>query len=271
MTNFAVMGSCVAGISAMFLVELGWKRINVYHALRSEHFVRYFIDREPGLPPHEEMLAMVDAAEEHRERVTGMLRDNYPDLSGDNIDGKPVDAPFLKNLIDGKIDVLLMDNWHEPNMHYVVTTDSWQREPFGMVMDLASIRQDLRHMFTGRDPLHMPEMARSWNRIVRFVREVSPHTKMFFFCSHYITSTTKPERYRTFRDFFLTFRDMTADLGIHVIPPLQIDLSLTKVPDEAHYDMNVYRALGNFVWLAYNANWPSIGTLYQMPGEVHAV
>jgi len=254
----------------LFLNERGIKTMNVADVYRSEHFVRYFIDEEPGLPSADELWSMLDISAEETVEQWNKVLELYPQTAGARLDAQQTGAPLMHNLQHENIDIILMDNWHDSNTNYTVMRDTNGEFAWGCNTHIPFFKPEYQERLYYKDVQPAAEMASNWNKIARFVREQQPYAKIFMICGHYVTSWEKKERFRLLRDFYLRFVELTRDVDINIVPPLHLPPGALKLPDEAHYDLNVYRAMAGYIYLAHVAHWPDFGRTYQLPSDVAA-
>jgi hypothetical protein len=94
----------------------------------------------------------------------------------------------------------------------------------------------------------------NWTRIIQYVRARQPKARIIFFCAHSCTSLDLPARHDHAINFFNGLQTSGAELGIDVVPPLDLPPELTRMPqDRDHFDMRVYRALAGRLFTTVQA------------------
>ena len=253
MPSAVVLGSCLTDLAAMFLMsEYKWKRPNNAAVLRSDHFVDKFIDRNGYLPSQDEFTALVRWKSGFEKDGPKWLAECYRDKVGHF--GIPAEAPGLfETLETEQIDVVLMDNLHDTHsvLLYKRSADNQPEYSLPFSMSRCENEQELTNDFYYGSPLTAAESVNNWVRIIRFVKEKKPHARIMFFCAHSCTSTDLPDRYERARSFHALLAPLAPELGITLVPPIELPPELTRMPeDRDHFDMRVYRAMAGYIMLS---------------------
>lgn len=271
MVSFVTLGSCLIGGPATYLMgEYKWKRLNNAKVDRSDLFLANFIDRTGYMPPRQEILGFATPLPEQERWFLDCLAEHYHDTIGLFACGSGY-VPLRQNLDKRNIDIVLMDNMHETATPGLMLDTPEGRSftstiPFGLC-------QNHKEIFA-RNGKHTPrltprESVENWKRIIRFFRDAAPLAEIVFACAPYCLSGDDLQRYRCARDFYLLFEDEAEELGIQLIPPLDVDLRYTKLPeDRHHFDNAIYKAMAGHIVLCHLAKLTGISQPYTLPDRV---
>jgi hypothetical protein len=256
MTTVVVMGSCLTNLACIFLMsEYKWVRPNNAAVLRSDYFVEKFIERKGYVPNEEEFRALLQWKAGHETDGPRWLIECYRDTVG-HLD-IPLERPGLfETLETQKIDVVLMDNLHETHSVLLHNRPKLGEQAYSLPFSMSRCEneKELIENFYYGSPLEAAESVENWVRIIRFVQEKQPWAQILFYCAHACTSTDLPGRHDRTRAFHALMAPRAAELGITVIPPFELPLDLTRMPeDRDHFDMRVYRAMAGHIVLCHLA------------------
>lgn len=261
MTNFAVMGSCLANMTGVFLShEYGWNRLNNATIYRSDHFLTYCVDRSKRLPPFEEIVSALEYKPEYaslQAETEARIRENYPESVGRYQMAEETNG-LLHNMNNREIDVILMDNLFDTETRLAESLPLPDIQPYEMYLPLGlfSNVEKIRSTYTVGAHLSGKTSATHWLKIIEFVRSIQPDVKIIFLAGHYCTSLENPGRYNRAFNFYKIFSRLCKGKNITIVPPLNLPPELTKMPDDfAHYDLSVYRALAGYIQLGLIGNW----------------
>ena len=271
MTVYAVMGSCLANLTGVFLMhDYRWERLNNASGLRSDHYLDYFIERTRKMPPKDTLLSMLQFEPKTEPEARQRVEENYIETCGRF--QMPGEGPGLfENLETKAFDVFLFDNLYDIARRSTIYKPRAGEDGFSLYLPLNRFANaiELRERFRYGDYLTGREAAKNWARIIEYVRQRQPQAKLFFLCGHYCTSVDQPDRYRRAVEFYLTLRELGTGLGVHVVPPLDLDIALTKAPDDFyHYDMSVYKALAGYIQANVVGKWPLLSKPPNLPDHV---
>jgi hypothetical protein len=241
--------------------EWKWKRLSAVNVSRSELFVRDFVRRAGGMPPREEIAAWARPLPAHETFFFDALDGSYPETIG-RFNCRNDCVPLAQSLESGEIDVIVMDNMLETYTSALsVETPSGERFVSVLPFNLCENADEIY----ARNHFHIPpvsaaESMASWREIISFFRAAAPRADLVFACSPLALAVDNPERYARSRDFYPLLRDEADALGVHVIPPLDVDVRFTKLPqDNSHFDNIVYRAMAGHIVLSHIAKLSSPG------------
>ena len=252
MTTAVVMGSCLANMPCAFLVnDFKWQRPNNAAVLRSDHFLRHFIHGEGVLPEFDSVLARI-RWHQGMEQEVRWLRECYRDQVG-HLE-VPLDQPGLfETLSTQRIDVVLMDNLHDTHVPMCLYKPKAGEAPHALPFCLSYCEneRELTEYYEYGSPLEPQESVSNWCEIVKFVQEKQPQARIIFFAAHSFTfKDHDPERCRRAVEFYSEFKPLAAELGIDLVPPFELPLDLTRMPeDRDHFDMAVYRGMAGLIFL----------------------
>jgi len=255
MTSVAVMGSCLTNLASVFLIsEYKWTRPTYAALLRSDYFVEQFLDEKGGVPPRQEFMNRVRWHPGAEDDAENWLHECYRETVGHR--AIPLDQPGLFEVFETQqIDVVLMDNMHDtqrPLFHYRAKPgEESYNLPF-MLNYCANAEDFAADFYYGS--AHAPsESVRSWLRIIQYVKQKQPNALIMFYCAHANTSIDIPDRYERTRAFHGLFAPPATELGVTVIPPLELPFDLTRMPeDREHFEWLVYRAMAGQIFLAHS-------------------
>ncbi len=250
-----VMGSCLANLPCLFLMsDYKWERPNNAAVLRSDYFVEQFIDRKGGVPSEAELLKRIRWKPGVEKEAERWLKECYRDTVG-HLE-IPAEAPGLfETLETRRIDLVLMDNLHDTHTRRLHNTPRDGEPGYSLPFSLSRCENeaDLARDFYYSEPLTAAESVRNWMRIIHYVKKVQPHARIMFYAAHSCTSTDLPDRYARTREFHAMMQPLAAELGITLIPPFELPMDLTRMPqDRDHFDMRVYRAMAGQIFLDFN-------------------
>lgn len=251
------MGSCLTNLAALFLMsDYKWERPNNAAVLRSDHFVDKFIDRNGYLPSREEFTALVRWKAGFEKEGPRWLNECYRDTVG-HLE-VPLEKPGLFETLDTtKIDLILMDNLHDSHSVLLCKRQKNGEPIYSLPFSLSRCEneRELVHDFYYDSPLASVTSVKNWVRIIQYVQEMQPRAKIMFYCAHSCTSVDLPDRYERTLRFHALLAPLAPELGITVIPPLELPPELTRMPeDRDHFDMQVYRAMAGHIMLCHRAN-----------------
>jgi hypothetical protein len=271
MVNFITVGSCLVGMPSVFLrAEYKWNRLNHASVARSDMFLANFIDRTGDMPRREEIDTFSRPLPEHRKVFMESVAECYPDTAGltDCASGQ---SPLRQNIEADNIDLILMDNMLETYTHsWTFKTPAGHSFTSTIPFHLCENKDEIFTRHTGTAPRLTPyQSIANWKRIIRFFRETVPRAPIIFACPPYCLSGDDLERYRASRDFYLLIKDEAADLGIVLIPPLDVEQKYTKLPDDnSHFDNVIYKAMAGHIVMCHLAKLSGIVQLFALPDHV---
>jgi hypothetical protein len=254
MPSVVVMGSCLTNLAALFLIsDYKWERPNNAAVLRSDYFVDQFIHQRGYLPSKEAFLSRVRWKDGFDKEGPRWLHECYRDTVG-HVE-VPLEQPGLFETLENKnVDLILMDNLHDTHTLMLrkraVPGEPDYALPFSM--SRCENEQELAQDHYYGPNLSAEDSAASWEQIVRYTRELQPKARIMFYCAHSCTSIDLPDRFQRADGFFKLFAPKAAELGIQVVPPLNLPPHLTRMPeDRDHYEWLVYKALAGKMFLDY--------------------
>jgi acyl-CoA synthetase (AMP-forming)/AMP-acid ligase II/acyl carrier protein len=266
--NVGIIGSCLSNLPTAFLMQdYGWTRLNNSAAQRSDLFISQIIEgREP--PPMEQMQAFFGVAVD-ADGPNRFLRENYRATVGmTEID---LALPSLwDNLNNAQFDVLLLDNLNDIAQGCLKYRGD-EYDPFDIFFHphLGSREAEVLSLIEGQPPLTAEQSADNWIRIVQMLKDLQPQAKIIFSCAPYCTAIGDPGRYERAIRFPDLFAGRAQNLGVEVLPPANVPLSLTKLPqDRDHFDMTVYRATAGHIFMAVKGGWPRSAADVLVPKRV---
>jgi hypothetical protein len=253
MTSVVVIGSCLTNLSSVPIQDYKWNRLNNASVLRSDHFVRQFLDQEGGMPSREEFRALIRWKPEDEKQGELWLSECYRDRVG-HFETPPDEPGLFETLERKQVDVILMDNLCE--LHTVLLHRRAQpgAVAYSLLFSMSRCENELKlaQDFYYGQPLDAAESVASWVRIVRYVRENQSCATILFYCAHDCTSVDVPERYGRATNFSKLLVSLASELGITIIPPLNLPSELTRMPeDRDHLEWKVYRAMAGQMFLMH--------------------
>jgi hypothetical protein len=265
------MGSCLTNLAALFLMsDYKWERPNNAAVLRSDHFVDKFIDLNGYLPSQDEFTAQVKWKAGFEKEGPRWLNECYRDMVG-HLE-VPLDKPGLFETLDTRsIDLVLMDNLHDSHSVLMHKRPKGGEPVYSLPFSLSRCEneQELLDDFYYGSPQAAEDSVKNWVRIIRFVQSRQPRAKIMFYCAHACTSVDLPDRYERALRFHELLAPLAPELGITVIPPLELPPEVTRMPeDRDHFDMQIYRAMAGHIVLCHMANLRGVAEP-DLP-EVHA-
>ncbi|MGA0545375.1 AMP-binding protein [Brevundimonas sp. VNH65] len=265
--NVGVIGSCLSNLpAALLMADYGWTRLNNSAAQRSDLFVSQVIEgREPPPLPLVQELFGVDPAADDANRF---LRENYRHLCG-MTEIEPSRPGLWANLHQAKFDLLLLDNLNDLSAE-IVRYKGAACDPFDIFfpLHLIDVHAALAESIEVGTPLTPQQSADNWIEITRFVKALQPRARIIFSSAPYCTAIGDPGRYERAIGFHDLFVDRASAMGVEVLPPTNLPVSLTRLPDDRnHFDMSVYRALAGHMHMSVLSGW-SNWTNKPLPREV---
>jgi len=276
MTNFVVMGSCLSNMTGIFLTEeYKWVRLNFATIYRSHHFLEYCAYKRKQLPPFEKIVADLEYRDEFKKRqaeTEARIREQYPETVGQF--RMPANTPNLITTLENEqLDIVLMDNLYDTEARLYEAMPSPTHPAYEIYLRLGNFSNDsdLKKIYKRGEFLSPQKSAEGWLQIVDFVRERQPSAKIFFLAAHYCTSLEVPDRYRRARDFYVEFSRIAGDRNINILPPLELPLELTRMPEDfAHFHFSAYRALAGHLYLDWVCKWPGWANHHTLSDDVLA-
>ncbi len=256
MTTVVTMGSCLGGLTTLRLSQLyGWEALNNCAVARSDFFADYLVDQSATLPSRETILSVIQWKPEMMEDGLRWLDECYRDKAG-HLD-TPADKPALfENLATAKIDVILLDNLADTYNALTCARPGAFDTEFCLPLSLSRCEneQDLAATTFTYGPVLTPEQSiDSWVRIVKYLRQMQPRARIFFFCAHASENLHSPDRVERTTVFARKLPAALAGLDVRVIPALE--LSREMMADGDHYAPEVYSALAGQIFLEEIAGW----------------
>ena len=243
------------------MADYKWTRPNNAAVLRSDYFVKQFIEQNSYVPSHQEFASLVRWKPGMEAEGARWLNECYRDTVG-HLE-IPLENPGLFETLDNqKIDVILMDNLHDTNGALLYRKGDAKGPTFEIPFSMSRCENehDLQREFDYRAPLTAEQSYANWVRIIEFVRMKQPAAHIIFFCSHTSTMRAQPERMKRAQDFYALLEPMADKLGITVVAPIELPPHLTKMPEDTdHFQLPVYRAMAGTIFLAYAATQTTQG------------
>lgn len=265
--NVGIIGSCLSNLPAAFLMgDYGWTRLNNAAVQRSDLFVSQVIQgREP--PAFEKVQEFFGVPLENPD-ANRFLLENYRDLCG-MTEIAPGEPGLWDNLHTVRFDLLLLDNLADLYNGFLRYKGK-NFDPFDIFFHphLGKNEAAVLPQFEIRPLLTPQQSVDNWIEIIRFVKELQPWARIVFSSAPYCTAIGDSDRYERAIAFHQLFVEPAAAMGIEVLPPANLPVSLTKLPhDRDHFDMSVYRAIAGYLHISTVSGWRN-WTNRPLPREV---
>lgn len=254
MTSVVVIGSCLTNLPCLFLMaDYKWVRPNNAAVLRSDHFVEKFLDQQGYTPPYEEFLSLIRWKPGMETEGVRWLRECYRETVG-HLETPASNPGLFETLGTTEVDLVLMDNLHDTHSVMLYRRPEAAGPHYSLPVSTSRCEneQEIHESFTYSSPLEPAESVKNWTRIIRFVQAQQPNARIIFFCAHTCTMTAQPERRQRAIEFHALLAPLAEELGITVVAPIDLPVSLTKLPaDTDHFELPVYRAMAGQIFLSY--------------------
>jgi hypothetical protein len=248
-------GSCMSNLTINRLVaDYGFTQTHSVHHNRSDNFIRYFIDRESEMIPHDFFDGLLSYKSDTENQARMFLRNQYADWIGfHEIEKKSANQNLFADLSTETIDVILMDNYMDISsklMKCVSDVDLADR-PLFINPGFYTNQEEVNSLFDWSGDFLTPEESAKNNvTIYRWLREQQPRAKIFYLTYHSCSSTDYPERFSRARYFYPALVKAAEGEDLNIVPPLEVPPELTKGQiDWPHFQPQVYRALAGYVYL----------------------
>ncbi|CAN5208653.1 hypothetical protein BH09PSE1_BH09PSE1_07330 [soil metagenome] len=268
--NVGIIGSCLSNLPAAFLMsDYGWTRLNNAAANRSDLFISQVVEGNDP-PPLAELQALfgIDSSQPDINRY---LIENYRHLSGmTEID--PALPSLWENLHSQTFDAILLDNLADI-AHGKLRYKGEHFAPFDLSfhIHLGSRAEIAQPQFDVLPPMSATESADSWTVIVKFLKALQPNARLFFSSAPYCTAIGDQYRYERAMGFHNAFVERTEGLGVEILPPAVLPISMTKLPqDRDHFDMSVYRAIAGHIHMSTLGGWSNWRNTLLPPEVINA-
>ncbi|UXC89773.1 AMP-binding protein [Sphingobium sp. RSMS] len=253
----------MSNLPAVFLMsDFGCPRLNNAAVSRSDHFIDTVIEGNRPLAEFETMRRYLDLPEDDGNDSHRFLLENYRETAGlTEIDR--TNPSLYENLIARRFDLILMDNLSDGYNRLFLTDVHGQETRFHFPIDLAGpncqIWDQIRRFEHREVPCMSAEQSASnWLRIIDWVKEIHPDTPIIFSLPFSCTSEDAPERKAFFDEFNAIFPAAVADRGIALLPSLNPDRSLWKLPDWKHFDMRIYKGIAGLHFTQMQSGWKEL-------------
>jgi acyl-CoA synthetase (AMP-forming)/AMP-acid ligase II/acyl carrier protein len=255
-----VIGTCLSNLPAVFLMsDFGCPRLNNAAVSRSDHFIDTVIEGKRPLADFEAMRRFLDLPEDDGNDSHRFLLENYRETAGlTEIDR--ANPGIYENLTGQRFDLILMDNLSDGYNRLFLADVDGQEARFHFPIDLAGSNCPIWDQIKRFEHREVPcisakQSVSNWLRIIDWVQEVHPDTPIVFSLPFSCTSEEAPERKAFYEEFNAIFPPAVADRGITLLPSLNPDRSLWKLPDWKHFDMRLYKGIAGLHFTQMQSGW----------------
>lgn len=251
----AVIGSCLSNLPAVFMArDFGWMRLNNAATQRSDLFLKHVVEGV-GPPPVEDVRSLFGLPGESHP-LDRYLLENYRHHCG--LTEMPLGAaPLWRNLHDEQFDLILLDNLADI-VYGKAAYKGTEFPPFELAFEVSQTPRasELVGQFEFLPELTAQQSADNWVAILRFVKNLQPQARLVFSSAPYCTAIGDPGRYDRAIAFHNLFVERATAMGVEVLPPPDIPLALTKLPDDRdHFDLSVYQAIAGHLHMSVVGGW----------------
>jgi hypothetical protein len=235
------------------MADYKWERPNNAAVLHSGYFVEKFLNRSENFRFLENFSERIRWKVGFEKDGARWLNECYRERVGHM--ETALDKPGLFETLESqKVDLVLMDNLHDSHARLLCSRAKSGETEYSFPFSLSRCEneQELAQDFYYGPPLEAEESVFNWKTIVRFIKNKQPNAQIIFYCAHSCTSIDIPDQYNRICDFYQLFSPLETELGITIIPPLNLPLELTKMPDDRdHFENRVYRAMAGQIFLTH--------------------
>lgn len=263
-------GSCMTSITAEHIkAQFGAKYLCGIHHNRSDAFLYYHVKMTHPMIQLEKLENWLKPLEKHGDAPKQFLRNQYPDYIGNlssNESSRFRKLKFIDWIEKEIIDVILLDNFMDISAKLMYSTDysEHDKSPLFINPQFYENEAEILQKFQFGEFLSAQESAKNWLEIYYWFQSKQPTAKIFFLCFPYCTSKGSNERYWRARDFYNHLLSLSKDSDLHVVPPPDVEPSLTAGDDWYHLHNHIYAALAGYVFFVTAAGLPSVGQPYQI-------
>lgn len=265
--NLGIIGSCLSNIPAVWLVgDYGARRLNNAAIGPSSQFIERVIDGIDDLPPISEMQRLLDLSPTDSDDSLRYLMENYRAYSGLTEIDRTLPTIY-ENLCNAQFDLLLLDNLYDLQERRLIWEVAGRSLKFTFPMPLVGPKSSLHKEAQVTDLLTVERSIENWTRIIKFCQEKQPKARIIFSAAHSCTSRDDPERQKRAEDFYDGFKSVAKSLDVQLHPPISVGDDLMKLPDWAHFDMKVYKAVAGYIYTSIACGWAPQAAVAEVPEE----